>query len=115
VEPNLKFDLPFPDFKNLNTTTLDFESEKHHDVVDNSIKEDKFNEHNFFELFDDKFESEGETYLSCEECERKHDLEFLDNLEMSINLTISNQLVYNHIFLRDYNKKFLDHVYNLFK
>ena len=25
VEPNLKFDLPFLDFENLNTTTLDFE------------------------------------------------------------------------------------------
>jgi len=114
VEPILKFDLPFPDFENLNTTTLEFESEKHHEVVENSIKEDEFNEHEFFELFDDKFESEGETYLNGEECERKHDLEFLDNLEMSINLCNLNQLVYDHKFLRGYNDKFLDHMNNLF-
>jgi len=53
-------------------------------------------------------------YSNREECERKHDLEFLDNLEMSINLANSNQLVYDHKFLRGYNDKFLDHVYNLF-
>jgi len=113
-EPNLKFDLPFLDFENLNTTTLDFEIGKHHEVVDNSIKEDEFNEHKFFELFDEKSESEGETNSSCEECECKYDLEFLDNLEMSINLANSNQLVYNHKLLRVYNDKFLDHMYNLF-
>jgi len=114
MEPNLKFDLPFPDFENLNTTTLDFEVEKHHEVVENSIKEDEFNKHKFFELFDDKSESVNETYSSCEECERKHDLEFLDNLEMSINFANSNQLVYDHKFLWGYNDKFLDHVYNHF-
>jgi len=114
VESNLKFDLPFPDFENLNSTTLDFEIEKHLEVVENSIKEDELNEHEFFGLCDEKSESEGETYLNGEECERKHDLEFLDNLEMSINLANSNQLVYDHNFLRGYNDKFLDHVYNLF-
>jgi len=92
VEPNLKFDLPFPDFENLNTTTLDFEIEKHHEVVENSIKEDEFNKHKFFELFDEKSESEGETYLSCEKCERKHDLEFLDNLKCQIILLIQINL-----------------------
>jgi len=112
VESNLKFDLPFPDFENFNTKTLDFEIEKHHEVVENSIKEDELNKHEFFELFDEKSESEGETCLNGEECERKHNLEFLDNLEMSINL--SNQLVYGHKFLRDYNDKFLDHMYKLF-
>jgi len=47
VEPNLNFDLPFPDFEIFNTTTLDFENEKNHEVVENFIKEDEFNEHNF--------------------------------------------------------------------
>jgi len=93
VEPNLKFDLPFPGFENLNTTTLDFETEQHCEVVENSIKEDELNKHEFFELFDEKFESVDETYSNCEEYERKHDLEFLDNLEMSINLANSNQFV----------------------
>jgi len=114
VESNLKFDLPFPDFENLNSTTLDFEIEKHLEVVENSIKEDELNEHEFFGLFDEKSESEGETNSNCEGCERKQDLEFLDNLEMSINLANLNQFVYNHKFLRGYNDKFLDHVYNLF-
>jgi len=113
VEPNLKFDLSFPDFENLNTTTLDFEIEKHHEVVENSIKEDELNEHEFFEWFDEKSESEGETKSSCEECKRKQDLEFLNHLEMSINLANSNQFVYDHKFLRRYNDKFLGHVYNL--
>jgi len=114
VDSNLKFDLPSLDFENLNTTTLDFESAKHHEVIENSIKEDEFNEHKFFELFDDKFESVGETYSNYEECERKHDVEFLDNLEMSINPANSIQLVYDHKFLRGYNNKFLNHMYNLF-
>jgi len=114
VESNLKFDLPFPDFENLNSTTLDFEIEKHLEVVENSIKEDELNEHEFFGLCDEKSESEGETYSNGEECERKHDLEFLDNLEMSINLANSNQLVYDHKFLRGYNDKFLEHMYKLF-
>jgi len=114
VEPNLKFDLPFPNFENLNITTLDFEIEKHHEVMENFIEEDELNGHKFFEFFDDKFESVGETYSSCEECERKHDLEFLDNLEMLINLAISCQLVYDHKFLRSYKDKFVDHMYNLF-
>jgi len=96
----------------LNTTTLDFEIEKHLEIVENSIKEDEL--HEFFELIDEKFESVGETYSNDEECERKHDLEFLDNLEMSINLANSNQHVYDHKFLRGYNDKFLDHMYNLF-
>jgi len=82
VEQNLKFDLPFPDFENLNSTTLDFENEKHHEVVESFIKEDELNEHEFFGLFDEKSESEGETYLNGEGCERKQDLEFLDNHEM---------------------------------
>jgi len=113
VESNLKFDLPFPDFEILNTTTLDFEIEKHLEVVENSIKEDELNEHEFFGWCDKECESEEETYSSCEESERKHDLEFLDNLEMSINL--ANQLVYDHKFLKGYNDKFLDHMYKLFK
>jgi len=33
---------------------------------------------------------------------------------MSNNLANSNQLVYDHKFLRGYHDKFLDHVYNLF-
>jgi len=114
VESNLKFDLPFPDFENFNTTTLDFETKKHHEVVENFIKEDEFDEHKFFELFDEKCESVGEAYSSGEECERKQGLEFLDNLEMSINLSISNKLVYDHKLLRGYHDKFLDHTYNLF-
>jgi len=65
-------------------------------------------------LFDEKSESEGETNSSCKECERKQDLEFIDNLEMSINLSNSNQLVYDHKYLRGYNDKFLDHINNLF-
>ena len=61
VEPNLKFDLPFLDFENLNTTTLDFELEIHTEVVDNPTKEDEFNEHEFFGLFDDELlNSDGE-------------------------------------------------------
>jgi len=66
VESNLKFDLPFTDFENLNTTTLDFEIEKIHEVVENSIKEDELNKHEFFELIDEKSESEGEKNSNCE-------------------------------------------------
>jgi len=66
-------------------------------------------------LFDNESESDGETYSNCDECERKHDLEFLDNLEMSINLAVSNKLVYDCIFLKGYNDKFVDHMYNLLK
>jgi len=66
-------------------------------------------------LFDNESESKGDTYSSCEECERKQDLEFLDNLEMSINLSISNELVYDHIFLKGYNDKFVEHMHNLLK
>ena len=61
MEPDLKFDLPFLDVQNLNTTTLNFELETCNKVVDNPIKEDEFNEHEFFGLLDDELlNSEGE-------------------------------------------------------
>jgi len=71
VEQNLKFDLSFYDSEILNMTTWDFENVTFNEVVDNSVKEDEFNEHKFFRLFDDKFEGKVEMTSSRDECERK--------------------------------------------
>ena len=42
---DLKFDLPSSDHENLKIATLNFENDQYNEVVNNSPKEDKLNEH----------------------------------------------------------------------
>ena len=58
---DLSFDLPFSE--NLNTTTLNFKLDLHDELDDNPTKEVKFNEHEFYRLFQKELlNSEGEIF-----------------------------------------------------
>ena len=110
---DLKFDLPSSDKENLKVTTLNFENDQYNEVVNNSPKEDKFNEQKSFDLFDDKIECEAELNSTCDDCERKLDLEIFDKIEPSIKFIISNEFFCDHLFLRDYNDKFVEYMWKL--
>lgn len=92
VKFDLNFDLPFSE--NLNTTTLNFKLDLRDEVFDNPIKEDEFNEHEFFGLLDDEL-------LNSNEEDENHHFDFeINNSENVFNDKLEFQIGENKLELQ---------------